>query len=57
MIGSFSKCPGLQVGWMSRTIAKEGDFEQAAQTLHDQLGEASTEKLNTMLQSYGFGEQ
>jgi len=42
---------------MSRTIAKEGDFEQAAQTLHDQLGEASPEKLNTMLQSYGFGEQ
>jgi len=29
----------------------EGDFEQAAQTVHDQLGEASPEKLNDMLQS------
>ena len=35
----------------------EGDFEQAAQTVHDQLGEASPEKLNDMLQSYGFHEE
>ena len=35
----------------------EGDFEQAAQAVHDQLGEASQEKLNRMLQSYGFHEE
>ena len=35
----------------------EGDFEQAARALHDQLGEATPDKLNRMLQSYGFHEE
>jgi hypothetical protein len=32
----------------------EGNFEQAAQAAHEQLGEASVENLNRMLQSFGF---
>lgn len=32
----------------------EGDFEQAAQTMHEKLGAVTPEKLNDMLQSFGF---
>ena len=34
----------------------EGDFERAAYSAHEQLGTASLERLNRMLQSYGFQE-
>ncbi len=34
----------------------EGDFEQAAQRMHEELGEATPAKLNAMLQSFGFRE-
>jgi len=34
----------------------EGDFEQTAQRMHDELGEATPEKLDAMLQSFGFRE-
>jgi hypothetical protein len=32
----------------------EGDFERAAQQMHNQFGIASVPKLNAMLQSFGF---
>ncbi|PYJ86214.1 MAG: hypothetical protein DME22_06120 [Verrucomicrobia bacterium] len=32
----------------------EGDFERAAQTWHEKLGVVTPEKLNDMLQSFGF---
>lgn len=35
----------------------EGDFERAAQAAHAEFGEAAPERLNRMLQSYGFSEQ
>ena len=35
----------------------EGDFERAGYETHEQLGTASPENLNRMLQSYGFGEK
>ena len=35
----------------------EGDFELAAQAAHAEWGDATPEKLNRMLQSYGFREQ
>lgn len=35
----------------------EADFERAARLAHDQLGPASPENLDRMLQSYGFSEQ
>ena len=34
----------------------EGDFEQAAQRMDEELGEATPEKLDAMLQSFGFRE-
>lgn len=38
------------------TEFNEGDFERAAYSAHEQLGTASPERLNRMLQSYGFRE-
>ena len=35
----------------------EGDFERAGYEAHEQLGAASPENLNRMLQSYGFREE
>ena len=35
----------------------EGDFERAAQTAHENWGNATPERLNRMLQSYGFLEK
>jgi len=35
----------------------EGDFERAARHAHAQLGPATAENLDRMLQSFGFGEQ
>ncbi|MGA2052523.1 MAG: hypothetical protein ABSH19_04350 [Opitutales bacterium] len=35
----------------------EGDFERAAQMMHDRLGEASPANLNRMLQLHGFPEK
>jgi hypothetical protein len=32
----------------------EGDFERAAQKMHDQLGQVSPRKLNRMLQLHNF---
>jgi len=34
----------------------EGDFERAAQAAHAELGNATPENLNRMLQSFGFRE-
>jgi hypothetical protein len=34
----------------------EGDFEQTAYQMHENLGVASSENLNRMLQDLGFGE-
>lgn len=34
----------------------EGDFEQAAQRMHEELGEATPAKPNALLQSFGFRE-
>ncbi len=39
----------------SVTNFTEADFELAARTTHDSLGEASPENLNRMLQFHGFG--
>jgi hypothetical protein len=41
----------------SVTNFNEADFERAAQAMHAELGDASLEKLNHMLQSYGFREE
>lgn len=35
----------------------EADFERAAYAMHDELGAASPENLNRMLQLHGFGEE
>jgi hypothetical protein len=35
----------------------EADFERTAYAMHDELGEASPENLNRMLQLHGFGEE
>lgn len=35
----------------------EADFERSAYAMHDELGEASPENLNRMLQLHGFGEE
>ena len=35
----------------------EGDFEQAARTMHDRLGEATPANVNHMLQLFGFPEK
>ena len=40
----------------SVTDFNEGDFERAGYEAHEQLGAASPENLNRMLQSYGFRE-
>ena len=34
----------------------EADFERVAHTMHDELGAASPENLNRILQPHGFGE-
>jgi hypothetical protein len=41
---------------VSVTDFNEGDFEQAAQKMHEQFGEATPEKLDAMLQSFSFRE-
>ena len=35
----------------------EADFERTAYAMHDELGAASPENLNRMLQLHGFGEE
>ena len=35
----------------------EADFERTAYAMRDELGEASPENLNHMLQLHGFGEE
>ena len=35
----------------------EADFERTAYAMHDELGQASPENLNRMLQLHGFGEE
>ncbi len=35
----------------------EGDFERTGYEIHERLGSAAPEKLNTMLQLYGFPEE
>ena len=35
----------------------EADFERTAYAMHDELGAASSENLNRMLQLHGFGEE
>lgn len=35
----------------------EGDFERAAREMHDRFGTATPEKLNQMLQQFGFTER
>ena len=34
-----------------------GDFERTARDMHEKLGEVTPEKLNDMLQSFGFREE
>lgn len=41
----------------SVALFNEGDFEMAARRAHKQLGLASPENLDRMLQSYGFSEE
>ena len=35
----------------------KADFERTAYAMHNELGEASPENLNRMLQLHGFGEE